>query len=62
MPLANRSPTKARIDEASRMPIGERPSRVSMKWAQNRSPNMITEVQMNSHFPCSEVNRLPVMF
>jgi hypothetical protein len=61
MPDARRRPTTASRAEVSSRPTGERPSLVSMKWAQKRRPNMIAEVQMKRILPCSAVNRLPVM-
>ena len=38
------------------------PSFFSMKSAQKRRPNMISEVKTNRILPCSEVRMLPVMF
>src|SRR5436190_14453973 len=55
MRLARFSPMQARTAQVSRMPTGEKPSRFSMKFAQKRKLNMIAEVQMNSHLPCSDV-------
>ena len=44
------------------MPTGDRPIRFSMKSAQNRSENMISDVKTNRILPCSDVRMLPVMF
>ena len=44
MPLARRSPTNAMDAEMKSRATGLTPSLCSMKWAQNRSPNMMAEV------------------
>src|ERR1041385_8587969 len=62
MPLARFKPTQARMAHVSKIATGEKPSFFSIKSAQNLSPNMIAEVQMKRNLPCSEVNKLPVMF
>ena len=62
MPLASRRPSQASTDDTKSRPIGESFSRVSMKWAQNRRKNITVEVQIKSALPCSDENRLPVMF
>ena len=62
MPLARFRPTQAMAEQRKSSPTGEIFRVRSMKCAQKRRPNMIEEVQMKRYLPCSEVNRLPVMF
>ena len=62
MVLASCRPTTASTEQTNSKPTGESPRFFSIQCAAKRNPNMIEDVQIKSHLPCSEVNRFPVMF
>src|ERR1051326_898288 len=53
---------QARVAQVTRMPTGENLRFFSIKWAQNRSPNITAEVKTKRIFPCVGLRMLPVMF
>ena len=62
MLLERFKPIKAITEQTSSKAIGLRLSLVSIQCAQNRSPNMMAEVQRNNALPSPELKRFPVMF
>jgi hypothetical protein len=62
MPLTMNSPTAPSTAQISSSPIGVTLSFVSMKWKENRSANISSDVNTNRILPCAGVRMLPVMF
>src|SRR5262245_45822725 len=56
MPLARFSPTQAKMAQERRIPTGDKPSLFSIKSAQKRRLNIMTEVHKKRNLPCSEEN------
>ena len=62
MLLARFKPTQARMAQVRRMPMGDSPSFFSIKSAQKRRLNIISEVKTKRILPSAEVRILPIMF